>query len=140
MKKQHQLLLPGLWILLLCLFSFNTSAQETIFDFAEKEPRFPGGEKAMARFIQDNILYPEESRRAGEQGTVYVQFVVNRNGSLSDIRVVKRVSPLLDASAVAVISKMPNWKPGKQKVKLSACATLFLSTSGSRNKTNRVRN
>lgn len=88
--------------------------ESDITDFAEVDPAFPGGESAMIKFIQENVTYPELSREMGEQGTVYVQFVVNTDGSIQDVKVLKGVSELLDREAVRVIKKMPKWSPGKQ--------------------------
>lgn len=88
--------------------------EEAIVDFAEVDPMFPGGEVAMVNFIRENIVYPELSREMGEQGTVYVQFVVNSDGSIQDVVVLKGVSDLLDKEAVRVVKKMPKWTPGEQ--------------------------
>lgn len=88
--------------------------ESDVSDFAEVDPEFPGGESAMIKFIQENVTYPEMSREMGEQGTVYVQFVVNTDGSIQNVKVLKGVSELLDKEAVRVIKKMPNWSPGKQ--------------------------
>jgi protein TonB len=82
-----------------------------IVDFAEQDPTFPGGDKAMMEFIQSNIIYPDSSIVRDEQGTVYVQFVVNVDGSISDVAILRGVSPLLDAEAIRVISIMPKWNP-----------------------------
>jgi len=98
-------------ILLLISFAVSAEAQDTIL-FADTEPEYPGGIEAMNKFIKTNIFYPEEAKKNGEQGNVYVEFVVNASGSVTDVKVVKSVSPLLDAEAVRVISMMPNWKPG----------------------------
>jgi protein TonB len=87
---------------------------EPIQDFVEVDPAFPGGEAAMIQFIQKNVVYPELSREMGEQGTVYVQFVVNSDGSIQDVVVLKGVSDQLDKEAVRVVKKMPNWSPGEQ--------------------------
>jgi periplasmic protein TonB len=87
---------------------------EPIVDFAEVEPAFPGGEAEMIRFIQQNVEYPELSREMGEQGTVYIQFVVNSDGSIQDVVVLKGVSELLDKEAMRVVKKMPPWSPGEQ--------------------------
>lgn len=88
--------------------------EEPIQDFVEVDPAFPGGEAAMIQFIQKNVQYPELSREMGEQGIVYVQFVVNSDGSIQDVVVLKGVSDLLDKEAVRVVKKMPNWSPGEQ--------------------------
>jgi protein TonB len=87
---------------------------EPIQDFVEVDPAFPGGEAAMVQFIQKNVVYPELSREMGEQGTVYVQFVVNSDGSIQDVVVLKGVSDQLNKEAVRVVKKMPNWSPGEQ--------------------------
>lgn len=87
---------------------------EEIFDFAEVEPAFPGGEAAMAQWINDNIEYPTVSAEMGEQGIVYVQFVVQKDGSIKNVKVLKGVSTDLDNEAKRVVSKMPKWSPGEQ--------------------------
>jgi len=81
-------------------------------DPLEKEPEFPGGEIAMAKFIAENFKYPEYSREMGEQGTVYVQFNINYYGSISDVNVVKGVSPALDKESLRVIKLFEKWTPG----------------------------
>lgn len=88
--------------------------EEAIVDFAEVDPVFPGGEVEMQKFIRDNFVYPELSKEMGEQGTVYVQFVVNTDGSIQDVVVVKGVSDLIDKEAVRVVKRMPKWTPGEQ--------------------------
>lgn len=88
--------------------------EEPIMDFVEVDPAFPGGELEMVKFIQKNVVYPELSREMGEQGTVYVQFVVNTDGTIQDVIVFKGISDLLDKEAVRVVKKMPSWSPGEQ--------------------------
>lgn len=78
----------------------------------EKDPEFPGGEGAMIKFIQKHVMYPELSREMGEQGTIYISFIVGVDGKLNDITVLIGVSELLDAEALRVVKKMPNWTPG----------------------------
>ena len=85
-----------------------------IIDVAEVDPAFPGGEAAMAQFINDNFEYPEISKEMGEQGTVYVQFVVYKDGKIKDVKVIKGVSPAIDKEAIRVVKKMPPWTPGEQ--------------------------
>lgn len=77
-------------------------------------PEFPGGEEAMMVFIKDNIVYPEVAREAGIQGRVIVQFIVGTDGTISDIKVLRRVHEVLDTAAVRLVKKMPNWTPGTQ--------------------------
>ena len=88
--------------------------QTVILDFAEVSPEFPGGEVEMIRFIQENFEYPEIAREMGEQGTVYVQFVVNQDGSIIEEKVIKGVSSSIDKEALRVVKRMPKWKPGEQ--------------------------
>lgn len=87
---------------------------EPIVDFAEVDPAFPGGEAAMAEWIQKHVEYPEMSIEMGEQGTVYVRFVVNTDGSIVQVEVVRGVSDALDKEAVRVVKQMPKWQPGEQ--------------------------
>jgi len=65
-------------------------------------------------FIKDNIVYPEVAREAGIQGRVIVQFIVGTDGTISDIKVLRRVHEVLDTAAVRLVKKMPNWTPGTQ--------------------------
>jgi TonB family protein len=88
-----------------------------IFTLVEVQPEYRGGVKAMLEFIKKNLRYPASARRTGAQGTVYAQFLVNKDGSLSDIRTIEGVHPALDAEAERVIKLMPPWKPGHQKGK-----------------------
>ena len=91
--------------------------EEVIFQVVEEMPQFPEGMNACMAFLGKNIRYPISAQKAGVEGRVVVQFVVNRDGSLSDIRVVSGVCPDLDAEALRVVSMMPKWNPGKQRGK-----------------------
>lgn len=92
-------------------------ADEVIFMVVESMPEFPGGDAALFKYLGDNIKYPVIAQESGIQGRVICQFVVNRDGSIVDIEVVRSVDKSLDAEAVRVISKMPKWTPGKQRGK-----------------------
>ena len=81
----------------------------------EEMPEFPGGMRECMNFLGKNVKYPETAQKNGVQGRVIVQFVVNRDGSIAEPKVVRGVDPELDAEALRVISIMPKWKPGKQK-------------------------
>lgn len=89
-------------------------ADEPIADFAEVEPEFPGGEGAMMQWIQKNIEYPQLAVEMGEQGIVYVEFVVNKDGTIEQVKVKRGVSDALDDEAKRVVKKMPKWTPGEQ--------------------------
>ncbi len=87
------------------------------FYVIEEKPEFPGGEAAMFQWIAKNIKYPEIAKENGVQGKVFVQFVIGKDGKVTDVQVVRGVDPSLDKEAVRVIQSMPTWKPGKQRGK-----------------------
>ena len=78
---------------------------------------FPGGEFKMVEFLRDNLKYPESAKKKGIEGKVYIQFVVEKDGSIADVKVMRGVCEELDAEAVRVIKAMPKWKPGEQEGK-----------------------
>ncbi|ULB33062.1 MULTISPECIES: energy transducer TonB [Proteiniphilum] len=88
---------------------------EEIFVVVENQPEFPGGNAAMMKFLSDNIKYPVIAQENGIQGRVICNFVVERDGSITDVQVVRGVDPSLDREAVRVIQSMPRWTPGKQR-------------------------
>ncbi|MGV8962098.1 MAG: TonB family protein [Candidatus Saccharimonadaceae bacterium] len=88
-----------------------------VFVVVEKQPEFPGGIEALMKFLGDNVKYPVDAQKKGTQGRVITNFVINKDGSISNIKIVRSVDPLLDAEASRVIAMMPNWKPGTQKGK-----------------------
>lgn len=88
---------------------------EEIFVVVEEQPEFPGGNTAMMKFLGDNIKYPVIAQENGIQGRVITNFVVERDGSITDVQVVRGVDPSLDKEAIRVIQSMPKWKPGKQR-------------------------
>jgi len=88
-----------------------------VFVIVENKPEFPGGDAALMKFISESIKYPVIAQENGIQGRVICQFVVNKDGSIVDINVVRSVDPSLDKEAVRVIKSMPKWKPGKQRGK-----------------------
>ncbi len=90
---------------------------DVIFMVVETSPSFPGGEQALFKYLSDNIKYPVIAQETGIQGRVVCQFVVNRDGSIVDVEVVRGVDKSLDAEAVRVIKSMPKWSPGKQRGK-----------------------
>ena len=91
--------------------------ENKIFTVVEQQPEFQGGLQAMMTFLQKNIRYPASARRMGVDGTVYVSFVVSKDGSISEVKVIRGLSADLDKEAVRVVSMMPPWKPGKQNGK-----------------------
>ena len=87
---------------------------EKIFDVVEQMPEFSNGHAALLEYLSKSIRYPEEARKNSIQGRVITTFVVEKDGSISNARVVKSVDSQLDAEALRVINSMPNWNPGKQ--------------------------
>ena len=85
-----------------------------VFDVVEEMPSFPGGQGALMAFLSSNIKYPVVAQENGVQGRVIVGFVVEKDGSISDVKVMRSVDPSLDREAQRVVKAMPKWKPGKQ--------------------------
>ena len=109
------------------------TADNKVFDVVEQMPSFPGGQAALFQWLSSNIKYPVVAEENGVQGRVIVTFVVERDGSITDVKVVKSVDPSLDKEAKRVISSMPKWIPGKQngnavRVKYTVPVTFRLST------------
>ena len=92
--------------------------EEVIFVIVEQNAEFPGGQKALMKYLAENIKYPVIAQESGLQGRVICQFVVNKDGSIVDVEVVRSGGdPSLDKEAIRVIKTMPKWKPGKQRGK-----------------------
>ena len=85
-----------------------------VFDVVEEMPSFPGGQGALMSYLASNIKYPVVAQENGVQGRVIVSFVVERDGSISDVKVARSVDPSLDREAQRVVKSMPRWSPGKQ--------------------------
>lgn len=90
---------------------------EKVFDMVEQMPTFPGGQQELMSYLGKNIKYPSIAQENGTQGRVIIQFVVGRDGSISDVHVVRGVDPYLDKEAIRVVKGMPKWIPGKQNGK-----------------------
>ena len=88
--------------------------QNKVFDVVEQQPQFPGGMGALNQWLGSNIKYPAMAAENGIEGRVIVQFVVERDGSVSGVHVVRGVDPSLDKEATRVVAQMPKWIPGKQ--------------------------
>ncbi len=92
--------------------------EEVVFVIVESMPEFPGGQQALFKYLSENVKYPVIAQENGIQGRVICQFVVNKDGSIVDVEVVRSGGdPSLDKEAVRVIKSMPKWKPGKQRGK-----------------------
>jgi len=95
----------------------KTEQEDQVFMRVEEMPEFKGGMKQLFSYLSKNTKYPQEALSKNIQGRVIVGFVVNKDGSVSDVKVLRPVNKYLDAEAIRVVSSMPNWKPGKQEDK-----------------------
>ena len=122
MKTRKNVSLKVALTMLVLLFSFMTSTAQTkkndmVFDVVEVMPQFPGGQIAMMKYIMENMKYPKQAMKEGIQGRVTVRFIVEKDGSISDVKPILSVHPLLNKEAVRVVESMPKWTPGKQNGK-----------------------
>jgi len=102
-----------LMVFILC--GSAVSAQtDTLFTHLDEQPTFPGGDMERMKYLARNLIYPAEARQQGHEGVVYLQFVVESDGSLTNITVLRGAFPSLDSAAVDVIRGMPKWIPGKR--------------------------
>ena len=83
----------------------------------EVQPQFPGGMPAFMKYLKENIQYPSEAKKNKTEGRVLANFIVNIDGSISDVKIVDSLSPLMDAEAIRLLSSMPKWEPGRQRGK-----------------------
>ncbi|MPM05944.1 hypothetical protein SDC9_52239 [bioreactor metagenome] len=121
----NKLLNPlSLFALLVMVFAFslNVNAQEkksdnsdVVFTVVENEAEFPGGIEAMNRFMAENIKYPTLAKQKNIEGKVIISFIVEKNGTLSDIRTIKDIGEGCGDEGVRIVKLMPKWKPAKQK-------------------------
>jgi TonB family protein len=93
----------------------QTEPDDKPFDVVEQMPEFPGGMEALMKFISENVKYPKEAEEKGLQGRVVVRYIIEKDGSISEVEIAKSVNEYLDAEAIRVVNAMPKWKPGKQK-------------------------
>ena len=122
----------GLWwrllatlsvLALLLMVNTNAMAQskkianDKVLEKAEVMPQFPGGDQAMMKFVSENVQYPEEAKEKEISGRVLVGFIVEKDGSVNEVKIVRGIGGGCDEEAVRVVKAMPKWKPGKEKGK-----------------------
>jgi TonB family protein len=95
----------------------KTTQEEDIFTVVEKMPSYPGGDEARIKFLKDNMKYPQEARQKGISGRVFVSFVVEKDGSVTNVKVLRGIGGGCDEEAIRVVSLMPAWNPGLQEGK-----------------------
>ena len=106
-------------IMFLAFLSVNAYSQsdDEVYSLVEEAAQFPGGQEEMMKFIQDNRQYPDEAKSQNLHGRVIVSFIVEKDGSLSNVKVMRSLGSGCDEEAVRVINSMPKWKPGKNSGK-----------------------
>jgi len=108
--------------------SYDMTAEEDsyteneVFAVVESMPAFPGGEDALVKFLEKNLVYPENARAAGIQGVVFVSFSVEPDGSITEIKILRGIGAGCDEEAIRVVSLMPKWKPAMQRGKAVRCS------------------
>lgn len=90
-------------------------AEEQVFMVVESMPQFPGGENGLMKYLSENISYPKAARESGIQGRVFVSFVVEKDGKVTNIIILRGIGGGCDEEAIKVVQKMPKWIPGKQR-------------------------
>ena len=98
-------------------FEVEEEVAEEVFSIVESMPQFPGGMPAFLEYLGKNIKYPRKATQLGVEGRVFVEFIVNKDGTLTDLKVVKGIGSGCDEEAIRVLSKSPSWAPGKQRGK-----------------------
>jgi periplasmic protein TonB len=118
-SKKLLMVIP-MTIMALTLFSLNASAQKSesgmtdgAYQKVDVMPEFPGGDVALLKFIADSTVYPKEAKVKGIQGKVIARFMVKKDGSVSDVSILKGVNPDLDNEAIRVVKLLPKFSPGK---------------------------
>ena len=118
--KTRICMIPVLFMLL--VLAFPAEAQEKdqkpdVLSMVDEMPEYPGGQEALRTWLAENITYPEEAKNDSIQGIVYVTFIVDEQGKVTDSKLARGASPALDKEALRVVNAMPAWKPGKHKGK-----------------------
>lgn len=108
---------------------------DEVFHIVEDMPSFPGGQEAYYKYLGSNIEYPKQARELGIEGRVFITFVVNKDGSLSDLQLARGIGGGCDEEALRVFMESPNWVPGKQrgkvvKTRMQAAVTFELGEKG----------
>ena len=107
-----------LCLMMATLMTLSSEAQtDKVYDRVEVMPEFPGGMQGLFEYMQNNVNYPKEAKNQKIEGRVIVSFIVEKDGSISDVHPLTAVHPLLDKEAMRLVNEMPRWKPGTEKGK-----------------------
>lgn len=117
--KRLALLLSAIFLtnMAFCQEEKKVSVDDEVFVVAEEQAEFPGGVDSMFAYIHKNLKYPELAKEKGIQGRVFVQFVIEKDGSISNVKILRGIGGGCDEAAMEMIKNMPKWKPGKQRGK-----------------------
>ena len=96
----------------------DTATDDKVYEVCEQMPIFEGGDAALLKYLTDSVKYPELAKKHGVQGRVVIGFIVEKDGSLTDVKVLRHVDIALDAEALRVVKGMPKWIPGCQDEQL----------------------
>lgn len=122
-RKRVWTVMPAV-VMLVCVLIFVSNANgmnwvaqqdEKVYEKVEQMPEFPGGNEELINFLVKAVQYPDEAKKKGTQGKVFVSFVVGKDGTVTNAKIAKGADPLLDAEALRVVGAMPKWNPGKEK-------------------------
>ena len=98
-------------------YSQSDDSDNEVYSMVDERAQFPGGQNEMLKYLQENLQYPEAAKANNVHGRVIVKFIIERDGSLSDIKVMKGIGSGCNEEAIRLIQSMPKWKPGKNKGK-----------------------
>jgi TonB family protein len=117
----------------------DAPSNDSIYQIVDEMPQFPGGEKAMMEYVAKNVKYPQEAKDKEIQGRVFVSFVIEKDGSVNEVKVLRSIGGGCDEEAVRVVKAMPKWKPGKQDgkpVRVSYMMPFFFKLEESKQNSN----
>lgn len=117
--KRFLLLLSAIFLtnMAFCQEEKKVSGDEPVFVVVEEQAEFPGGLDSMYAYIQKNLVYPEKAKAEGIEGRVFVSFIIEKDGSISNILIKRAIGGGCEEAVVEMIKNMPKWKPGKQRGK-----------------------
>lgn len=117
--KRLALLLSAIFLtnMAFCQEEKKVSVDDEVFVIVEEQAEFPGGMEAMYAYIQKNLVYPEKAKEKGIEGRVFVSFIIEKDGSISNVKILRGIGGGCDEAAMEMVKNMPKWKPGKQKGK-----------------------
>lgn len=121
--KRFLLLLSAILLtnIAFCQEEKKVSVDDEVFVVVEEQAEFPGGLDSMYAYIQKNLVYPEKAKAEGIEGRVFVSFIIEKDGSISNVKILRGIGGGCDEAAVEMVKNMPKWKPAKQRGKPVRC-------------------